>query len=293
MSYYLIGSMMWLLYLLPNRVVAILGKGLGYLFYHIATARRRVGMINLGLCFPTMPEKEKRQIIRQHFQYLTTAMLEYGTLWFARKASLKNFIRVEGYEHYVAAQDQAIILLAPHFVGLDMGGLRYSIDHMGAGIYSHQKNRGIDRLLLRGRSRFTKPLLISRQDGMRAIIRALRKKTPLYYLPDQDFGPKDSIFVPFFGVPAATIAGVSRLARAAGAKVVPAVTRREGKHYVLRYYPAWENFPTDDVYADVRRMNAFIEARIIETPAQYFWLHKRFKTRPAGEDAFYAGQGKR
>jgi KDO2-lipid IV(A) lauroyltransferase len=287
MSYYVIGSLMWLLYLLPQRLITLLGKAVGWCFYWVATERRRVGLINLTLCFPTMPEAEKRQVIQQHFQYLSTAMLEYGTLWFASKAFLKKFIQVEGYEHYLAAQDKAIILLAPHFIGLDMGGLRYSMDHVGASMYSQQKSQGMNRLLLRGRSRFTKPLLFSRQDGIRPIIRALRQKITFYYLPDQDFGPKDSIFVPFFGVPTATIAGLSRLARAGEASVVPAVTRREGNKYVLRYYPAWENFPTDDPYADAQRMNAFIEARILETPAQYFWLHKRFKTRPTGDKPLY------
>jgi KDO2-lipid IV(A) lauroyltransferase len=278
---------MWLLYLLPHQCVNLLGKGLGYLFYKLATERRRVGIINLTLCFPQMTDKAKRHLICQHFQYLTTALLEYGTLWFAPKAKLEKFIEVEGYEHYLAAQDKAIILFAPHFIGLDMGGLRFSMDHVGASMYSHQKDKSMDRLLLRGRSRFTQPLLFSRQDGVRPIIRALRKNIALYYLPDQDFGAKESIFVPFFGVPTATIEGLSRLARAGNAKVVPTVTRREGNKYILRYYPAWENFPTDDIYADTRRMNAFIEERILEMPAQYFWLHKRFKTRPPGEASVY------
>jgi KDO2-lipid IV(A) lauroyltransferase len=293
MSYYLIGGIMWLLYLLPHSLVTLLGKGLGYIFYYVAAERRRVGLINLTLCFPHMPKEERQHIILQHFQHLTTAILEYGILWFAPKAFLKNFIQVEGYEHYLAAQDKAIILLAPHFIGLDMGGLRYSMEHVGASMYSHQKSKGLNRLLLRGRSRFTQPLLFSRQEGVRPIIRALRNKITFYYLPDQDFGPKESIFVPFFGVPAATIEGVSRLARAGNAKVVPAVTRREGNRYILRYYPAWENFPSDDPYADARRMNAFIEARIVEMPAQYFWLHKRFKTRPVGEEPLYTRQSSR
>lgn len=287
MSYYIIGGLTWLLHLLPHRLIRFLGKAIGTLLYLLAKERRQVGIINLSLCFPEKSEAEKKQIILQHFQYLTTGILDYGTLWFASREKLEKFIRVEGFEHYQAAQDQPIILFAPHFIGLDMGGLRHSMIYGGASMYSHQKNKGLDRLLLRGRSRFTKPLLLSRQEGVRGIIRTLRKKITFYYLPDQDFGTKDSIFVPFFGVPAATIEGLSRLAQAGGAKVVPAVTRWEVDRYVIRYYPAWENFPTDDTYADTRRMNAFIEERILETPAQYFWLHKRFKTRPAGEKRFY------
>jgi KDO2-lipid IV(A) lauroyltransferase len=221
---------------------------------------------------------------------LATALLDYSILWFAPEHVIKRFIRVEGYAHYRAVKDKAIILLAPHFIGLDMGGLRYSLEHQGISVYSNQKNKGIGRLLLRGRARFTKPILLSRQDGIRAIIRALKQKIAFYYLPDQDFGPKDSIFVPFFNVTTATIPGLSRIARLGEAVVIPAVTRREGKHYVLQYYPAWENFPSQDIYADTERMNRFIEERIHEMPAQYFWLHKRFKTRPAGEATFYPKQ---
>ena len=124
---------------------------------------------------------------------------------------------------------------------------------------------------------------------MRGVVKAVREGTPFYYLPDMDFGARDSIFVPFFGIPAATITGVSRLARLAHARVVPAVTRQlpGGEGYVLTFYPAWENFPSDDVVADTRRVNAFIEERVLEMPEQYYWLHKRFKTRPAGEPRFY------
>ena len=180
-------------------------------------------------------------------------------------------------------------MLAPHFVGLDMGGSRLSIEVQVASMYSKQKNPLADRLLLQGRRRFNVPRLFSRQDSVRSVVKAVREGTPFYYLPDMDFGARDSIFVPFFGVPAATITGVSRLARLANARVVPAVTRQlpGGQGYVLRFYPAWENFPSDDVAADTRRVNAFIEERVLEMPEQYYWLHKRFKTRPQGEQRFY------
>ena len=132
-------------------------------------------------------------------------------------------------------------------------------------------------------------MLFSRQEGIRPIVRTLREGLPFYYLPDMDFGERDSIFVPFFGVSAATITGLSRLASVAGAVVVPAVTRQlpGAGGYVFRFYPAWTDFPGASVEEDTRRMNAFIEERVLEMPEQYFWLHKRFKTRPAGEPRFY------
>jgi KDO2-lipid IV(A) lauroyltransferase len=121
------------------------------------------------------------------------------------------------------------------------------------------------------------------------VARAIKAGYPFYYLPDMDFGARDSIFVSFFEATAATITGLSRLARLTGARVVPLVTTQlpgtDG--YVMQFYPAWDDFPSDDIVADTRRMNAFIEARILEMPEQYYWVHKRFKTRPAGEASVY------
>jgi KDO2-lipid IV(A) lauroyltransferase len=133
------------------------------------------------------------------------------------------------------------------------------------------------------------PELFSRHHGVRSVVKAIRRGLPFYYLPDMDFGARDSIFVPFFGVPAATVTGLSRIARMAGAVVVPVVTRQlpGAGGYRVRFFPAWRDFPSGDLERDARRMNDFIEERVLEMPEQYFWLHKRFKTRPAGEAKYY------
>jgi KDO2-lipid IV(A) lauroyltransferase len=155
-------------------------------------------------------------------------------------------------------------------------------------MYSRQRDPLLDAMLRRFRNRFAPVTLLSRQDGVRGLVREMRRGKPCYYLPDMDFGPRDSVFVPFFGVPAATITGLARLARLAGARVVPVVTTMEpGGRYLVRIHPPWEDFPAGDDLADARRMNAFIEARVLEAPEQYHWLHKRFKTRPPGEARFY------
>lgn len=289
MAYYLISSMMCLLHCAPKRIVTLIGHGLGSILFYLMPRRRKIGITNLTLCFPHMPLSAKNQLLKRHFQYLATAFLGYSYLWFSSAKSLKRWIRIEGYEHFAAVKDKTVILFTPHFVGLDMGGLRYSMSHPNSSaVYSRPNGqKGLSHLMIKGRLRFTTPLLLARQDGIRPIVRALRNKKNLYYLPDQDFGAKDSLFVPFFGIPAATTDGLSRLARVSGAVIVPVVTRREKNGYVLRYYPAWEDFPSDDVYKDTRRMNAFIEERIREMPEQYFWLHRRFKTRPMGEEGFY------
>lgn len=281
--------LLWLVHFFPLNLLAPVGRGLGLLVYAVVRERREVALTNLRLCFPEWDERTRRRIARRHFQAFGRALVEHGLLWWSSKARLQRLIRVEGLAHWQAVAERPVIWLAPHFVGLDMGGTRIITEWRGVSVYSRQKDAVLNRVLLRGRTRFVEPVLFSRQDGIRPVVRAMRQGLPLYYLPDMDLGSRDSIFVPFFGVPAATVTALSRIARLAGAVVVPAVTRQlpGGAGYVLQFYPAWESFPTDDVAADVRRMNAFIEDRVREMPEQYFWLHKRFKTRPPGEARFY------
>ncbi len=283
-------ALFWLLRLLPLVLLAPLGRGLGCLLYLLARERRHVVLTNLALCFPDIGESQRRCIARAHFQAFARGLLEHGILWWSSRARVQQLVRVEGLEHWQAVADKPVIWLAPHFVGLDMGGARIITEWRGVSVYSRQKDPAFDRVLLHGRTRFVTPVLFSRQDGIRPVVKAIREGLPFYYLPDMDFGERDSIFVPFFGVPAATITGLARMARLARAVVVPAVTRQlpGAQGYVLRFYPAWENFPTDDVEADTRRMNAFIEERVREMPEQYYWVHKRFKTRPPGQASPYA-----
>ncbi len=280
---------LWLLHFLPLPLLSLLGRALGMLFYVLGAERRRVARTNLVLCFPAMPPRERERLVRRHFRAFGRAFVEHGILWWSSAARIRKLVRVEGLEHWQAVGDRPVIWLAPHFVGLDMGGVRLTCDYPLVSIYSRQKNPVFDAVLLHGRTRFGNARLLSRQDGIRPVVKALREGLPFYYLPDMDYGPRDAIFVPFFGVPAATITALSRLARATGAAVVPCVTRQlpGGEGYLLRFYPAWQDFPGEGVEHDTRRMNAFIEERVLEMPEQYFWLHKRFKTRPPGEERFY------
>lgn len=282
-------AVIWLLHFLPLRLLAPLGRGLGMLLYLFALERRRVTLTNLKLCFPQWTESERVQTARRHFRAFGRSLLEHSILWWGSKERIQRLVCVEGLAHWQAVADRPVIWFAPHFVGLDMGGARIITEWRGISVYSRQKDPVFDRVLLRGRTRFVTPVLFSRQDGIRPVVKAMRAGLPFYYLPDMDFGSRDSIFAPFFGVPAATITGLSRIARLAGAVVVPAVTRQlpGNSGYVLTFYPAWAGFPTDDVEADIRRMNEFIEQRVLEMPEQYLWLHKRFKTRPPGEARFY------
>ena len=279
---------LWLLHFLPLSLLAPLGRGLGYALYLLAHERRHVALTNIRLCFPESSVLQQRQLVRQHFAYFGRSFLERGIQWWSRPSRLARLVKIHGQANLEAMGKRPVILLAPHFLGLDMGGTRFSLKLKMASMYSKQKNAIFNKMLLKGRARFGLQLF-SRQEGIYQTIKAIRAGKRLYYLPDMDYGAQGSIFVPFFGVPAATITGLSRLARMTGAAVLPCITRmREGgQGYIVEMGPAWDNFPTEDIEADTARMNTFIETQIRTMPAQYLWVHKRFKTRPPGEAQFY------
>jgi KDO2-lipid IV(A) lauroyltransferase len=283
-------GLMWLLHFLPLGAQAALGNALGSLLYWLIAERRRVTRINLARCFPHLDAAARERLARAHFRAFTRSFVERGLLWWAPRARLERLIRIEGLEHLRSLGDTPAILFVPHFVGLDAGGTRITSAIDIVAMFARQKDPRFTRLLAHGRTRFGDQRMVSRQEGVRAAIQAMRReKRPFYYLPDLDHGPKDAIFVPFFGVPAATVPGLSRIAKLAGAKVLPCVTRMlpGGQGYVTKIDPPWEDFPTEDVAADTRRMNAYIEKLALEMPEQYLWMHKRFKTRPPGEARFY------
>ncbi|HMW18222.1 MAG TPA: lipid A biosynthesis acyltransferase [Accumulibacter sp.] len=283
--------LLWLLHFLPLPILARLGNELGCLLFVIARRRRRVVEVNLRLCFPDLDEQSRRQLAIEHFKVLARSLLERSLLWWSRPERLRALFTVEGEEHLRAlvAAGRPVLLLTPHFVGLDAGGAAIAMRFNCASIYIAQPNPVFDRLLLRGRQRFGDQLLLSHKDSIRVSVRAMKAGRPLYYLPDMDFHSRDSIFVPFFGVSTATITGLSRLARLAGATVLPCSTRilPGGAGYRVIIGEPWADYPTDDLVADTARMNAWIESAIRTMPAQYYWVHRRFKTRPPGESKFY------
>ncbi len=283
-------AMLWLVHWLPLPVQALLGNTLGWLLYYAAVKRRTIGAINFNLCFPEWTKAARRRMLKRHFQAVTRAAIEHGLLWWSSAGRINRLVRIEGLEHFQSRYGKPLVLLAPHFIGLDMGGVRISTQyHPLVSMYSRLKNPLFDRLMLHARTRFGQSVLISRHEGVRPLIREMKRGLPLYYLPDQDFGAKDAVFAPFFGIPAATVNALPRIAKVAQAAIIPVITRQLpwGRGYVVKFYPAWNDFPGDDLVNDVTRMNAFIEARVREMPEQYFWLHKRFKTRPVGAAKIY------
>jgi KDO2-lipid IV(A) lauroyltransferase len=283
-------ALMWLLHWLPLPILGRLGDAVGALLFAVLRSRRHIALTNLRLCMPELSEEERLALARRHFQAYSRSVWERAILWWASPARLRRLIQVEPGVPLDQIAAGPTILLCPHFVCLDVAGVAVMLESSLCSIYVAQKNKIFDAVLRRGRSRFRPVQLFSRKEGIKPIIRAMREGLPYFMLPDMDFGDKDAPFVPFFGVPAATLTAPGRLAATTGAKVIPVVATFLPNYggWRVRFYPAWENYPGEDLVESARRMNAFIEERVREAPADYFWTHKRFKTRPPGEPSPYA-----
>ncbi|MCP5279006.1 MAG: lipid A biosynthesis acyltransferase [Thiobacillus sp.] len=282
-------GLLWLLWrLLPSRALGQVGAWLGAALYRLARARRRIAEINLGLCFPEWGHEHRTRVLKANFRAIGQATLQESVSWWGSRAEMEKLTRMEGLENIRPHLGKPLICLAPHFVGVSIAGIRFASAFSPAvTVNARIRNPLIERLVFNARNRFPGNEVYMRHEGIKPVLRALKKGLPFYFAPDMDFGRKDAVFVPFFHTSAATLAALPRLCKATGAVVVPAIARQDRDGYVLRFYPAWQDYPTGDVEADARRMNAFIEDRIREMPEQYFWVHKRFKTRPEGEPGVY------
>ena len=284
-------GLMWLLHWLPLPLLGRIGKGVGTLLFWWMRSRRDIALRNLELCLPELTQGQRRRIAREHFQVYARSVLERAILWWAPEARLRRLIKVEPAVPTALASQRPTIFLCPHFVCLEVAGVAITMEGPACSIYSRQRNQVFDEALRQGRLRFTpdERNLMARDAGIKPVIRAMRDGRPFLMLPDMDFGPRESIFVPFFGVPAATLTAPARLAMATDGQVIPVITRflPDYQGWRVIFYPPWEDYPGEDIAVATRRMNAFIEARVREAPAEYFWSHKRFKTRPEGAAPVY------
>ncbi|MGZ5266205.1 MAG: LpxL/LpxP family acyltransferase [Caldimonas sp.] len=285
-------ALLWAFHWLPLGVQAAVGSALGRLFYRIGTSRRRIALRNLELCFPELSPDARERLAREHFRWLGRSLLERGLLWYASPERLRRLIRVEGDVHLAERSDRPVMWLAPHFMGLDVAGASVLLfqKRKGISIYQKQSNAVMDAALRRGRLRLGNAEIFSRDEAGKALFRAIRRGDGFFNLPDMDFGTRDAAFVPFFGVQAATLLAPSRLAKALNMVVQPVVAEilPGSRGYVVRYEEPWSDFPSDDPVADSARMNRWIETEIRRNPAQYLWVHRRFKTRPPGEPNLYS-----
>ena len=283
-------AILWLVHFLPRPIISGIGASLGILFYALSAERRHVVEKNVALCFKEKPTREQKRLRKRHFISLGRAIADSSIAWWGSEESIRKLALVEGKEHLDRALSVGpVIVLAPHFVGVEILGIRLSLEENAQSMYSQQKDPVLNQFLVSKRSRFRDIRLFSRQEGIKNIVRSLKARLPLFFLPDMDFGPRDAAFVPFFGVPAATINAVPRLAMLTNARIVPVTIRQTGAKspYRIQFFEAWDNYPTGDLALDTRRMNTFIEDQVIQMPEQYYWVHKRFKTRPDGQPSLY------
>lgn len=267
----------------PLPLVRALGAALGWVLYGLIPSRRKVVDTNLALCFPQWSQLQRRQVVRQVFTLFGQSWLDRAWLWHGAPELVRSRLQLTGALDELEG-DAPTVLFAPHFMGLDAAwtALTDQVGRRFATIYSPQLNPAADAWIFEGRQRFGAPEMVARLAGVKPIVAAVRAGEPLYLLPDMNFDPSESLFVPFFGVPAATVPSLSRFAKLGRAKVVPVVTALTPQGYEVRVLPAWQDFPSGDLEADTTRMNRELETYIAANPAQYYWVHKRFKDRPDG-----------
>ena len=273
---------------LPLPALRALGWCLGQLLYVLAVPRRKVALRNLALCFPKATVAQRSRWARETFVVLCQTWLDRSWLWFAPREVVQRRVRLQGALNELEG-DTPTIIFAPHFYGMDAGGTALTLHTPRAftSIFSTHPDPAVDAWFMAGRQRFGDVRMLNRADGVKPIISNLRKGGLLYLLSDMDFGPGESIFVPFYGVPTATVPSLPRFARLGRAKVIGMYTRLTPTGYVAEITPAWEGYPSDDVEADTAQMNLRLQSYIDTMPGQYYLVHKRFKTRPAGEPSVY------
>jgi Kdo2-lipid IVA lauroyltransferase/acyltransferase len=292
----LVLAALWLLHWLPMGLQAAIGRAFGALLLRLGGGRRRIARRNLALCFPERTAAEREALLREHFAWLGRSLLERGMLWYASPARLKRLIHVEGDIGLAARSEQPVMWLVPHFMALDVAGAATQLfqSQWVGSIYQAQSNTVFDTAMRRGRLRFGLGEVFERHDqGALPLVRAIRKRRIAFFnLPDMDFGRRETVFAPFFGIPASTLMAPSKMARSLKMVVQPVVAEMlpGGQGWRVRFLEPWAHWPTDDAAADAATMNAWIESEIRRLPAQYLWVHRRFKTRPEGEPRLYGAR---
>ncbi|MGF6550643.1 lipid A biosynthesis lauroyl acyltransferase [Paraburkholderia youngii] len=276
--------------LLPYGFVARLGDGLGWLLYQIPSRRKRIVHTNLKLCFPDWSDERREDVAQKHFRHAIRSYLERSVQWFGSAKKLEKLIQLDSAIDLTDPKLPPTLFLGFHFVGIEAGSifLNYSLKRQCGSLYQPMSNQELEAVAKAARARFGADMA-SRADSARVVLRWLRERKPVMLGADMDYGARNSTFVPFFGVPTCTLTAVGRLAKVGHAQVVPFIGEvlPNYKGYRLKVFKPWDNYPTGDDDADARRMNEFLEEQIPLMPEQYYWVHKRFKTRPPGVPGVY------
>ncbi|RMF17301.1 MAG: LpxL/LpxP family Kdo(2)-lipid IV(A) lauroyl/palmitoleoyl acyltransferase [Gammaproteobacteria bacterium] len=276
---------LWLIAWLPRRVQYVLGRWIGRLACRLLPKRRHIAETNLRLCFPDWPEAKRRQMVKATFEANGIGLFEAARAWFRNPEHLRAHTRVQGLEHLNNALERGkgVILLGGHYSTLDLGGALYTLYAEADVMQRDHDNPVFNFVMTRSRQRLYGTVL--NKDDLRGLIRCLKRNRVVWYATDQDYGAKGSVFAPFFGQPAATLTTTARLAQRTSAAVVPFSHFREHDNtYTLYFEPALENYPSGDDIADATRTNQAIEQAILKHPEQYYWVHRRFKTEPDGQN---------
>ncbi len=262
---------------------------LGKLMYLAIPRRRHIAETNLCLCFPELDEAKRHELVKQSFHSNGISLLETGLCWWGSENKLRSLCHVDGLEHLEAARElgKGVILFSAHFTCLEIGGRLLAQHTPFYVMYKYHRNPLFEAVMKDGRER--RFLGAIERSDVRSMIKTLKAGHACWYALDQDFGTINAVFAPFFGIPAATLTSTSRIAKMTGASVVPFFVRRleDGSGYQLTLLPALENFPSADDQADATLTNSLIETEVRKAPAQYLWAHRRFKSRPEGEDDVY------
>ena len=255
----------------------------------LSAKRRNIARTNLAMCFPGWTEEERNKILWQHAESVGKNLLEFGIGYWMSDQRFKPLSHIEGMENLENAlqKGRGAIILAGHFTTLEIICRVLVLNTDFHPMYRKHNNPLIDHIITSNRLRYVSKVIP--HDDLRSMIRSLKENHPVLYIPDQNFGRKHSIFVPFFGIQTATIPATSKIAAMNDTPVLPVIQKRlaDNKGYSLVIEKALDNFPTDDVYQDITRINQIFEKQVRDNPVDYLWVHRRFKTRPEGEDSFY------
>jgi KDO2-lipid IV(A) lauroyltransferase len=288
----------WLLVLLPYPVILLLGRLLGRLMFRFGGQRRIIAQRNLALCFPQMSDAERASLLRANFLSYGIAFFEVGMAWWWPNRRFDRLIQIEGLEnlHNLQQQGRGALLMAIHYTTLEVGASALSAEFSIDGMYRPHKNRVYDFVQSRGRlARSIGGSAVYPRKDVRGMFKALRQGRIIWYAPDQDYGPKQSVFAHFFGVPAASVTATARFARMGDAAVVPFTQVRlpGSQGYRVTVHPPLCDFPSGDDVADAELINRHVEQFVEQQPDQYMWVHRRFKTRPAGAQPVYPKKAKK
>ena len=285
----------WILILLmrvgvfvPFRLQVLFGKIIGKLIYPVMTELRKTAYSNISNCFPDKKQPQVTLLVKQHFEAIGISLFETANAYFASDKKIKKMLIISNEQHFTEAlkKEGGIILLGSHFMPLMLGGRALLIKHTIANIYRPQNNKLFDQVMVK--SYVKNGAVMIKSTDTRSIMKAINNSLPIWYAPDQDLGKNNSIFAPLFGIQTATASATARLAKNKNTRVIPYSFFRTKHGYEMSFDKPLKNYPSGDAIKDASKTNQILEKQILKNPEQYLWIHRRFKTRPEGEESFYS-----